>query len=602
MNWGLVLLSNLCVLMTSAYDVSLGEFGNCHFHVKILGSEPGVEFHDLGAEVIRNNSDMGPWTFHDSSNSNDSYEMTNPSIKVKAPCTLHVIIVSLTASNNNITDLIWYNPYFESSPLHSRFIILLLEDLIFLPFTFSDNSVRARVFVKSLNPTEKMEKVPWLYFCPYCLSPKLRLVETDLASVTTLTFRNDWALRLIYIDDNAFAKSSCLAEQRSKIFTVTNCRRHFLLFQSILEAFNFTLTYKDGPFVESLDYNSVGYHYYAGVNTVFNPMEDPLYFVYCDEKLRWKGRMSVAVWFSPLSLSAWLGLLGSLVGVSIVSLDLNQPSLNIQNVLKSFFLTLRIIFRQDLLLGKLWLILSLSLFIVGSNYENYITSELTVPPADYVFNDIGELVKNGFKIAVTKTTGEASYNFTTFYDMYIEPLKRYGIQLNENHFVDIGPLGFTRLILEGGLITCPTAEELLRLMLTTLPSALGGRYNCWRAVEGTYSKNLIAAYIFISHITDFLQEFALRWNERGDFELSTSLSNHFAMSQQAARNRQWETFFSNRFGNQAWFKALNKPYLPLNLDSHENDFITFFQLTSFFVFCGSIILLISILFFIEMIY
>jgi len=118
------------------------------------------------------------------------------------------------------------------------------------------------------------------------------------------------------------------------------------------------------------------------------------------------------------------------------------------------------------------------------------------------------------------------------------------------------------------------------------------------AKEGVCSEQNVGAYRFVTHIAEFVKEFALRWNERGDFELSTRLSTHYLETEKVASTRQWMTM-PRKVVKAAWFKALNKPYIPLSLNSREGTFITFLHLSSFFCLYSLLSLLALFVFFME---
>jgi len=86
--WRFLALLNLLVKLTWAFDVSLAGFGDCRFRVKLIDWNAGVEMEDLAGQVIRENKEMGLWTFHDSGNSSG---MTRRWLDMEAPCILQVL-------------------------------------------------------------------------------------------------------------------------------------------------------------------------------------------------------------------------------------------------------------------------------------------------------------------------------------------------------------------------------------------------------------------------------------------------------------------------------------------------------------------------------
>jgi len=173
--WTLIILPISFTNTASSNDLRLHEFGNCHFHIKILTQNPKeTVYHDIAAKVISVNKNMGPWTFHDSTNETS---MTIPSLDILgASCTLHILLG--LAKRNSIELFLLRNPYDKMPSMHSTVLLISTGQLKEIVFRKSAMYIQSRVFAKMIFSLRGNGRTGYLfYYCPYC-PKKIEILES----------------------------------------------------------------------------------------------------------------------------------------------------------------------------------------------------------------------------------------------------------------------------------------------------------------------------------------------------------------------------------------------------------------------------------------
>jgi len=602
MMWRLAIISLILVSETSAYEVDLRDFGNCNLNLNILNPNAGIEIFDLASEVIIKNKKFRLWTFHDSKNGT---EITRLSLESKAPCTLHVL---LGTRDEFFCDLKKINTYYQNSPLHSRIILISLDDFEFAPFNLTI-AIRPRIFLKRLYSASQDVAAPWFYFCPYCFDPNRFILVNELALefVSTLSFKNIWAQPTVHTklpsQLTAFV-SNCISLLWSSSFLLfTLCYHSNVLFEAIVDHYNFTVSDSfeidsDGEFfiydliIEKLIDESKTNT--LGVDIFHLPQIEPWYLLYCEEKLRFNEKSAASKWFSPFSATTWLGFGVTISAVLLFNVVCKGIYLKPRLIPDEIFSVVQVLLRQaPSNCGLLLMVVTFGTIIISTNYENYITSELTVPPENGIIENLGQLIKSKFKI-VLKVKGNnyeddekvRSKNLVQFESAF----RSYGIKISKDHFLvksetDDPSNIFSKLVLTGHLIALPIDAGYVRdvKVLITFQTLVGVRFHCAIIPEGFYFKAAITSYYFHSHITEHVKDFATRWEESGTPQIFSKFSNHFGpLIIKRLKRHGKELQFQREYESASWYNPARYPYIPVNWFGEDATYITLFNLRSFF--------------------
>jgi len=580
--------------VSTAIDLSLAGFGVCNFLVKLFG--PEVELYDLGEELIHQNKKMGLWTFEDT----NSTSITRPLDKVLPACTLNIMLGMETFDKFEV--YIYKNPYSQTDPAHSRFILMPLGDFEFVASRFL-RSLRTKVFVKPLHLDRIEGTVPWLYFCPYCISPELRGVD-DLASVSTLTFKKQWKQIWIQTSPQVQPFGSCMSIIWNRTYQDDICYRESLLIDLVAAGYNVTISIHprhdlSGFFIfkkldAPKDFHSITF-----------PAAEPQNLLFCPENLR-LNKISILQWFSPYSTNAWLCLLASLVALLLFNLVKKLQNLKAEDIVTEIFLILRIMFRQGPNKSMVLLtLLTFALLCFSWNYENYITSELTVPPKRNSFKNLGQVIRNGYKIlsVVIGTPDQLARVKEGILDRFSLGFRLHMIAVKEKHFAfrdeNFDLLDFGREVQTGELIalSMDPGRMIDTNVFVTIQNIVGGRFRC-AITEESFVFPMRTSFVFNAHIGHSVRKYADLLSEMGYLKIHERfLQRRFPITFNRLKGEAEE--WRQTLEKQSWYQSLGKPYVPTNWYGEDTTYITLPNLISFFLIYLVLLSFASVVFIIE---
>lgn len=125
------------------------------------------------------------------------------------------------------------------------------------------------------------------------------------------------------------------------------------------------------------------------------------------------------VWLSPYDLGCWIGLVLSLLGMSVFSLVPVQNILTCVTTwcLEIYFLYSIVIRQQIKAYSNKYVVFVLAMLVFSSGYESFITVQLVAPSIPLKIGDIGEYFgKGGYKYIIVDGSGHYSH-----YDIRKDP-------------------------------------------------------------------------------------------------------------------------------------------------------------------------------------
>jgi hypothetical protein len=394
--------------------LDLTVFGTCNIYLKRFREDQGSV--DLTAQIILVQQKLRlDYALATIDNATREVPMVNPTIGLFEGCVLNIIVAVVPNDERRLSKFMNNNNYTYCSNPFSTYILIpdSYNGKSMVPYPrFSVLLLPVRVFYL-LVPTVPIDDVnlytrPYILVCAHCGESswdKEMAVNHDLTYISSLNFSSSWLSNDVQILSE-FQKSYDITgcehgpwRNFSEPFGSSKrsiCNYWFALMDVLVRGVesNLTLSAKyeteisDNRFTGDLDcrYLSDPQFEDAASAWFLESGSGVLYFCDCNQKSQ---RQMLKSWFTPFQKPVWLFLMTTYLLLSFTlgaKLQINKRytnNISAEDYVGQFMTVAGIFLRQERASATCQGLLVLTSFCLGvilSQYENYVTSELVVPP------------------------------------------------------------------------------------------------------------------------------------------------------------------------------------------------------------------------------
>jgi hypothetical protein len=436
--------------------LDLTVFGQCNIYLKRF--RDNQMFLDLTEKIIHvQQENRKDYALTSIENYTHLFPGLSPTVSLFEGCVLNVL-VGVSPNDGKILDILMINNnYTYSSTPFSTYILITPAyqadaPVIYPRFTMLYLPVRVfYLFVPTLqNDDVNLYTRPYGLVCAHCEEwswGKIMSVNSNLAYISSLNFSSSWSRNNVQIIDefaDGYDLTGCdegpwLGGYHSRFIISSRrdvCFYTYSFMDVLVRSVGRNLTLSAKSEIDISDKRFSGHIYEAYVtDPIFTQAASAwfqyvsigkLHFCDCNPKSQ---RELLKAWVTPFERSVWLSmmimflLLNLLVGVKLQIGKLNSKSSRVKDFVVPILAIAGIFFRQEgAKIGNQSLLL-LTSFCVGVIlllYENFVTSELVVPPPKLEHNFSGLLTAAGSKVIYT---GEDSPTNAELIELETEALK-----------------------------------------------------------------------------------------------------------------------------------------------------------------------------------
>jgi len=315
-----------------------------------------------------------------------------------------------------------------------NFLYVRNQQMFIFQFPFVKTIFEDKLEQKRLTYTYQSDSSGWVYFCTLCDDPFIDLFNGAEKRAKLALYQRRWRKRytghMFQVNGKLYnyqkLSLSCGDFKVTSSLIEKSCHDKEAFVETLirLSGFNITLTYIVNVDISRLYIPNI---YFETINQVVSNSDRLRYrmlqryssnkVAYCIyEQSHFTAQRTI--WFKHVDFEVWVAMLffilafGVLKSIKEIKSTVNNLQYFLKSSVKNIPIGLKMLLRQseNIKVFPFLIILEISLIFILGAYENFITVELVVPPAEKSFSNITELIRNDYIYLYVNTAVSYSTN------------------------------------------------------------------------------------------------------------------------------------------------------------------------------------------------